>query len=100
MRSRSRLITKELKASDFICSFELNKEEEIRCYDCGDLIKPASEGSMIGSHSYCVSCSPWHKQQREYDRIAIEQDLLRSAGRKSVEELEAELDRGERDYWD
>jgi|WetSurMetagenome_2_1015567.scaffolds.fasta_scaffold921845_2 hypothetical protein len=95
MRSRSRLITRELKLSDFKC--DLVAEEKLTCDDCGVEMKYALQ--IIGKRVFCRDCAPWYKEQAEIDRIALEMDSKR-APRVAVEQLEAELDYGERDYWD
>jgi hypothetical protein len=99
MRSLRRLITKELKATDFKCDLA---PEELICEDCGVVMKYTMQ--MIGKRMYCKDCSPWYKEQFEIDQLALEADLLRAAGvstpRRATEEIEAELDYGERDYWD
>lgn len=95
MRGRSRLITKELKLSDFKC--DLTVDEKLICDDCGVEMKYALQ--IIGKRAFCKDCSPWYQEQAEIDRIALEMDSKR-APRAVVEQLEAELDYGERDYWD
>ena len=101
MRSRSRLIVKGLKESDFKCPLE-REDERLLCSDCGVEMKWAMH--IIGRNIYCKDCSPWYKEQAEIDRLALEADLQRESGinppRRAIEELEAELDYGERDYWD
>ena len=122
MRSRSRLITRGLKAEDFKC--DLFVDEKLICDDCGVEMKYALQ--IIGKRAFCKECAPWYKEQAENDKKLIEQDLLRSwkmgtaeqeiaalgleadklsamgisPPRKAIEEIEAELDYGERDYWD
>lgn len=100
MRSCRRLITRGMKLEDIKC--DLVPGEKLLCDDCGVEMKYAMQ--MIGKRSFCKDCSPWYKEQFELDALALEQDMLREQGvnppRKAVEELEAELDYGERDYWD
>jgi hypothetical protein len=81
---------------------------------------------IVNGRMFCKDCAPWYKQQAEADARLIEQDLLRDykmgtaeqeiaalgleadilsamgvrPPRRAAEELEAELDYGERDYWD
>jgi hypothetical protein len=93
MRSRSRLIVEELKFSDFKC--DLETDEKLICSDCGREMNYALQ--IVGKLSYCKDCSPWYQEQDRIDKLAQEQDLLRSC---NLEKLEAELDFGERDYWD
>jgi len=95
MRSRSRLITRELKLSDFKC--DLQTDEKLICSDCGREMNYALQ--IIGKQVYCKDCSPWYKEQFDLDAAALEADLKR-VPRESVEQQEAELDFGERDYWD
>lgn len=115
MRSRSRLIVRGLKPEDFKCDLP-KEEEEILCSDCGVVLKLAAQ--IIGGRCYCKECAPWYKEQERLDKELIEEDLKRSKvdfdkpikggfvrrliliPEKSKEELEAELDFGERDYWD
>jgi len=96
MRSRSRLITRELKLSDFKC--DLQTDEKLICSDCGREMNYALQ--IIGKQVYCKDCSPWYKEQFELDSKALEADLLRDIKKRPIEEIEAELDYGERDYWD
>ena len=95
MRSRSRLITRELKLSDFKC--ELETDEKLICSDCGREMNYALQ--IIGKQVYCKDCSPWYKEQFDLDAAALETDLKR-VPKEIVEQHEAELDYGERDYWD
>ena len=96
MRSRSRLIVGELKLSDFKC--DLQTDEKLICSDCGREMNYALQ--IIGKQVYCKDCSPWYKEQFELDSKALEADFLRDIKKISIEEKEAELDYGERDYWD
>jgi len=95
MRSRSRLIVGELKLSDFKC--DLQTDEKLICSDCGREMNYALQ--IIGKQVYCKDCSPWYKEQFELDSKALEADFKR-VPKEIVEQQEAELDYGERDYWD
>jgi len=95
MRSRSRLITRELKLSDFKC--DLQTDEKLICSDCGREMNYALQ--IVGKQVYCKDCSPWYKEQFDLDAAALEADLKR-VPKEIVEQQEAELDYGERDYWD
>ena len=95
MRSSSRLIVGGLKESDFKCSPVA--DDKLICDDCGKEMAYALQ--LIGKRAFCKDCSPWYKEQFELDAIALEADLKR-VPRESVEQQEAELDFGERDYWD
>lgn len=123
MRSRSRLIIRGLKPEDFKCDLP-EEEEETLCSDCGVVMKLPAQ--IIGGRCYCKECAPWYRKQAANDARLIEQDLLRGYGIgtaaqeiaaigfesdllsslgkhpriRSTEELENELDFGERDYWD
>jgi CO dehydrogenase/acetyl-CoA synthase gamma subunit (corrinoid Fe-S protein) len=96
MRSSSRLIVGGLKESDFKCSPVA--DDKLICDDCGKEMAYALQ--LIGKRAFCKDCSPWYKEQFELDAIALEADLLRDIKKRPVEETEAELDYGERDYWD
>ena len=98
MLSRRRLITRGLKLEDIKCDLPKN---EIECDDCGVITRDPYRSKR---GYFCEDCAPYYKREEELDRILIDQDLLRKAGvtppRKSIEEIEAELDFGEGDYWD
>ena len=95
MRSSSRLIVGGLKESDFKCSPVA--DDKLICDDCGKEMAYALQ--LIGKRAFCKDCSPWYKEQFDLDAAALEADLKR-VPRESVEQQEAELDFGERDYWD
>lgn len=101
MRGSSRCIIKGLTAEHFKCDLEVL---EHICDDCGVVLKHGLASQIISGRLLCQECSPWYREQKVLDEILVQQDLLRNMGvnppRRSVEELEAELDFGERDYWD
>lgn len=92
MFSRRRLITRGLKLEDIKCDLP-KANEELICDDCGVVMQLTYQ--FIGKRAFCKACAPWYKARAEEDAKLVEQDLNRS-----TEEIEAELDFGERDYWD
>ena len=94
MRSRSRLITRELKLSDFKC--DLQTDEKLICSDCGREMNYALQ--IIGKQVYCKDCSPWYKEQFEIDQKALEADLMRDF--KRCIRIAAMDENYDRDYWD
>lgn len=101
MRGSSRCIIKGLTAEHFKC--DLVSVEQL-CDDCGVILKHGIAHQIISGKVFCKECAPWYREQQVLDEILVQQDLLRDMGvnppRRAVEELEAELDFGERDYWD
>jgi hypothetical protein len=95
MRGGSRLIIRGLKESDFKCNPVA--DDKLICDDCGKEMHYFLQ--LIGKRAFCKDCAPWYKEQFELDAIALEADLKRIP-REIIEQQEAELDYGERDYWD
>ena len=91
MRSRSRLITKELKLSDFKC--DLTVDEKLICDDCGVEMKYALQ--IVGKRAFCKECAPWYKEQKEKDDKALEEDHKRHEV-MSIKEVHY----SDYDYWD